>query len=48
MDFCVCVSGTSGEYLELLSTKEGTDLVSVLYRKVISHNEKVNQTWASL
>ena len=26
--------GTSGEYLELLSTKEGTDLVSVLYRKV--------------
>ncbi|XP_053396044.1 intermembrane lipid transfer protein VPS13A-like isoform X3 [Mercenaria mercenaria] len=26
--------GTSGEYLELLSTKPGTDLVSVLYRKV--------------
>jgi hypothetical protein len=28
--------GTSGEYMELLSTKPGTDLVSVLYRKVSS------------
>ena len=41
----MCVSGTSGEYLELLSTKEGTDLVSVLYRKVICLYGKVNHTF---
>ena len=28
--------GTDGEYMELLSTKEGTDLISILYRKVSS------------
>lgn len=26
--------GTAGEYMDLISTKPGTDLVSVLYRKV--------------
>lgn len=26
--------GTNGAYMELLSTKPGTDLISILYRKV--------------
>ena len=30
----LCLSGTSGEYLEMLSSKSDTDLISIVYRKV--------------